>query len=389
MAATKSPYMKMFGLRGFLILFAVLMAIIPAAVMLPAVARLSGSVTEQSAAETVRATAHSVAARLSQALYNEWHKHERLVGLIQSIQGNVDSAVLRSRLDGLRALNEQYVWIGMAGPDGRVQVASGGLLEGQSVASRPWFTAGLEGEFAGDVHEAVLLQRLVAPDAREPLRLVDFAVPIRKNGGGAAGVLGSHLSWDWVRSLVRGVPLSENVEVMLVSKGGQILVGPAGVEGTSPNLPSIMAARQSVAAQRVETWPDGRTYLTTVIPEVSYLNLPSFGWSIVARQPQEVAFTAARTMTSGLLTSLVLTGAAILGFGVLVTFFLHTPLRRVVAGAEALGQGRFDAAIPDEQRYREVAALSGSLAEIHSRLTQQGEQAEASPPRLSVVSGRS
>nr|WP_245215679.1 cache domain-containing protein [Pararoseomonas baculiformis] len=354
--------------------------------MIPATARLSSAISQRSAQETVGATGRFVAARLSQALHNEWQKHERLADLFRTTG---DTADLRMRLDALRALNDQYVWMGMALPNGRVAVASGGLLEGQDVSTRPWFTAGLQGTFAGDVHKAVLLQSLVAPNAREPLRLVDFALPLRRADGSTAGVLGSHLSWDWVRSLVREVPLAENVEVMLVSNDGQVLIGPEGIEGTSPNLPSLMAARQSVAAQRVETWPDGQSYLTAVLPEVSYRNLPSFGWSILARQREDAAFAAARTMTFGLLTAIGLTALAILAAGVLAALFLRAPLRRVVAGAAALAEGRFDQPAPDERRYSEVSALSGSLAGIHSRLTEQADRAETAPPKLTVVSGRS
>lgn len=386
MTVSKRPRAGLIGLQGLVILFAGLAAIIPAAIIIPAGVRLSTAITERSATETVGATGRAVAARLSQALYNEWHKQERLVGLIQQ---NVDAATLRIRFDGLRSMNEQYLWIGMATPDGRVLVSSGGLLEGQSVAGRPWFTAGLQGEFAGDVHKAVLLQSLIAPDAREPLRLVDFALPVLKADGRVAGVLGTHLSWDWIRSLVQSVPLSDNVDVMLVSDQGQVLIGPQGLEGTTPNLSSLAAARQSVAARRVETWPDGQSYLTVVVPEVSYRNLPSFGWSIVARQKQDVAFAAARTMTSGLLTALLLTGVAILVLGILASLFLRAPLRRIVEGAAALSEGRFDTAVPDERRYREAAALSGSLAQIHSRLTEQDQLPGEPKPRLSLVSGRS
>lgn len=58
----------------------------------------------------------------------------------------------------------RYAWIGFARPDGTVETATGHLLEGQSVAERPWFKAALKGPFVGDLHEALLLNRLLRPD---------------------------------------------------------------------------------------------------------------------------------------------------------------------------------------------------------------------------------
>ena len=58
------------------------------------------------------------------------------------------------------------------------QVAARGLLEGASVAARPWFTNALAGVHIGDVHEALLLAKLLPSVNGEPQRFVDVAFPI-------------------------------------------------------------------------------------------------------------------------------------------------------------------------------------------------------------------
>src|SRR6185312_12734542 len=84
-----------------------------------------------------------------------------------------DPAELRRALEQLQSTFSDLVWIGFADVDGKVVAATGGLLEGKSVASRPWFKEGLQGIMIGDVHEATLLAQLLAQrENGEPYRFV-------------------------------------------------------------------------------------------------------------------------------------------------------------------------------------------------------------------------
>jgi two-component system, cell cycle sensor histidine kinase and response regulator CckA len=115
------------------------------------------------------------------------------------------SAQQKALLEKLQSTYPDYAWIGLTDPNGKVLVSTGGLLEGQSVARRPWFMAAKTAPFVfvGDVHEALLLASLLPPlpaDA-EPRRFVDVAVPIFNPDGSLRGVLGAHLSWNWAREV--------------------------------------------------------------------------------------------------------------------------------------------------------------------------------------------
>ncbi|MHA0111035.1 hypothetical protein ACXYUI_28445, partial [Klebsiella pneumoniae] len=76
-----------------------------------------------------------------------------------------DPAALRSSLEDFQRSFSEFAWIGFADADGRVVASSGGLLEGKSVAARPWFKQGLDRMAVGDVHEAVMLSSLLAQRA--------------------------------------------------------------------------------------------------------------------------------------------------------------------------------------------------------------------------------
>ena len=75
-----------------------------------------------------------------------------------------------------------------------------GMLEGVSVAQRPWFINGLAGAVVEDVHDAKLLDGLLrkSPDDA-PFRFVDVAVPVFGPTGARVGVP--------PKSMMYGVPL--------------------------------------------------------------------------------------------------------------------------------------------------------------------------------------
>ena len=89
-------------------------------------------------------------------------------------------AELRRALEQLQSTFSDMAWIGFADVGGKVVAATGGLLEGKSVAARPWFKEGLKQIVIGDVHEATLLAQLLTQQENgEPYRFVDLAFPIR------------------------------------------------------------------------------------------------------------------------------------------------------------------------------------------------------------------
>ncbi|OSM02385.1 putative GGDEF domain containing protein [Magnetofaba australis IT-1] len=136
--------------------------------------------------------------------------------------------------------NSAFAWIGLLDRNGKIAIASDGLLEGADVSKRDYFLAGLRGEaYAGDVHEAHLLAQHMAPPRHDslPLRFVDVAHPILDEEGAFAGVLVAHISWDWAGDVRNGLlqPLgnARGLEVILFSSEGKPLIGPDSVMASS------------------------------------------------------------------------------------------------------------------------------------------------------------
>lgn len=81
-----------------------------------------------------------------------------------------NEVLLFSQLDALREsdveeaqrlinqLNENipsFSWVGLTDAEGAVLASTGGILKGSSIAQRPVFLEALNGDFIGDVHDAM------------------------------------------------------------------------------------------------------------------------------------------------------------------------------------------------------------------------------------------
>lgn len=176
--------------------------------------------------------ATNMAERLDARMFERFREIRNIAGLppLQATwTGSPDG--IRSVLEQLQSTLPEYAWIGFARPDGTVLAATGGLLEGASVAERPWFKDGLNGAVVKDVHDAKLLAALLEPNANgEPFRFVDVAVPVKNAAGQTIGVLGAHMSWTWasaVRTTVlQSLAAGSQTEIWVLGADGGVLLGP-------------------------------------------------------------------------------------------------------------------------------------------------------------------
>ncbi|RYF66993.1 MAG: PAS domain-containing sensor histidine kinase, partial [Comamonadaceae bacterium] len=179
--------------------------------------------------------ATQTASRMDRGMFERYREVQLMAARVDRLP---EHGLVHAELDAAKASYRFYAWLGATNAEGVVQAASGNLLVGQNVAQRPWFKQARSGNNLGDVHEALLLQKVLAPNATEPLRFYDVAFPLR-NGG----VLGAHISWDWaadLRQAMFGVGArSEGVEPLVVSAQGKVLLGPRDLEGTQLKLASL------------------------------------------------------------------------------------------------------------------------------------------------------
>lgn len=305
--------------------------------------------------------AHQMRDKLDRGMF-ERYRDIQIATMLYDIKGSpLTNSQGRALVDEMKATYPSYAWIGFADAQGIVSYSTGGLLEGESVAARPWYQAARSAPFVGDVHEAKLLAKLLPSIPGHPMRFVDVAAPVHDTDGTFLGVLGAHLSWSWAEEVKRSILRPElerrEVEVLILDTAGMILLGPDNLIGDLLPLPATDRERGFV----VEPGSDGRRYAVGFAKTMGHLDYPGLGWTVLVRQPLDVAFLPITELTN----RIMLWGAGLcLLFAALswpLAGRLTAPLTRIRDTADRLTRHDDGSSIPETAEYPEALSLSRSL----------------------------
>lgn len=337
-----------------------LLLVVAVAVVLPGFAERVGTRT---LGQTTVLQTNALAEDIARLLEADWSDLQFLV----SRAPEVGTDRLGDYLDGIVSDGERVAWAGFASLDGTVQVASNGLIEGQDVTARPWFSGGLRGGFAGDVHEAVLLQALLGQgEAAEPLRFIDLAAPVLGQAGDTDGVIGLHINSTWLERYLSEAATNRGMEFYVVSASGVV----AASSTRPPREPLALEPFRLAAAGRVglvqAEFPDSGEQVCAVNPQILRGDLPSFGWRLVGCADYAVA-AVERNEILRLFIALGLAGAAFFAISsfVFVRVFL-APVTRLVDSADRISRGE-DAYPQPSRTTREAGVLAAALARLQAR----------------------
>lgn len=279
-----------------------------------------------------------------------------------------DVAQTRSVIEHLQRSVPEFSWIGVLDTGGTVLAATDRILEGVNISQRPVFSEGIRERFVGDVHDAVLLASLLENPTGEPMKFVDIAMPIYDQEGEKAGVLATHLSWTWVRSveqaLLKGRGSRQDVDLFVVSADGTVLLGPApDLVGQRLEFASVTEATAGRTGWAIETWRDGEDYLTGFTEVRGHGQFDGFGWVVLARRPVAVAFQPITDLATRIaVIGLVFAGlAAALGW--IVSSRIAGPVKALSRAANTLRQDQ-TAAFPKIHGPREIEVLSEAFEEL-------------------------
>lgn len=321
---------------------------------------------------------YNLTALLERGMFERYREIQIVTTLDNIRNPNSPISEKRSLLEKLQSTYPNYAWIGLANPQGQVIASTGRILEGKDVSSRPWFKSAQRAPFVGDVHEAVLLAKLLTHSTGEPLRFVDVAAPVTDKNGNLQAVLGAHLSWKWAKqvqdALVQPLQKHTQQEVLILSKDGTVLLGSPQLQSQKLNTKSLQAVDNQGTGYFVETWSDGKTYLTGFTRANGFDSYPGLGWIVLVRQPTAIAFAPAwRLQQQVFLWGLIL-GLLFATLSWLVIARITQPLLAITAVADHIRLGNSDIKIPVVRGKNEVAKLSQSLNKLVNTLTAQ-EQA--------------
>jgi signal transduction histidine kinase/DNA-binding response OmpR family regulator len=318
--------------------------------------------------------AYQMADKLDRGMFERYRDIEIIASLEQLRNPNTAIAQKRSLLEKLKSTYNNYAWIGFVNQAGLVQFSTNKLLEGQNVSKRPWFSQAKTTTYLGDVHDAILLAKLLPNTTGEPLRFVDVSSPVSDTQGKFKGVVGAHLSWQWAREIEASL-LQNNaqVEVFVVSADGSVLLKPKQLKQPlrKLRLNSIKSAQQGQTNYLVENWSDNQSYLTGFTRTKGHRNYPGLGWSVLVRQNTDIAFAPARKLQKQIQLLGLGLGMWFAVAGWILASRITDPLLSIAAAAERLRTGDRHTQIPQISGQNEVAILSQSLTNLVEALATQ------------------
>ncbi|WP_395830725.1 diguanylate cyclase [Elstera sp.] len=315
--------------------------------------------------------AEDMAERLDRGLFDAYGQIQTVARLDPFIAHHTDQALKRREwLADLQRNFPHYAWIGFARTDGTVEVATGGLLEGQSVAERPWFKEALKAPFIGDLHEALLLQKYLNSPTTEPLRFVDVAAPIYDPAGRVIGVVGAHLYWAWAQdirtSVLRPDRTFPETDILVLDSAGRTVLGPS-LGRSYADLGAVQKMIAGAIGAQTEVI-DGVEKLVGFAPTQGYRDFGGLGWRILATTPTAVAYAPIWEVQVGLALLGVISGlvGAALSYG--IARRLTLPLKHLAEDAERSGRTLDTVFLSRSGGSREVVRLSQALRALIRRI---------------------
>ncbi|MDS9470017.1 cache domain-containing protein [Paracoccus sp. MBLB3053] len=319
----------------------------------------SGRMIDEALDRAVNVRTHAAAKILARSLERDW----RSLGFLAEQATNLKQDTLRGVLDGMQGEGDRISWIGYTDINGRVIEATDGMLIGQDVSARPWFRGGLNGGFAGDMHEALLLAKLLGSETDEPLRFIDLSRPVLDVRGQVIGVVGMHINANWLEGSLRETARNLELDLFLLSADGSVVATTTGETPRTSDLEILRVAQTGSEGAMRETWPDGQDYFSTLVPQISFKELPSFGWRMLGRiETKSFASDAALLRQGGLLSVLAIL-AILFGATAIYVRIFAAPLAMLAGSAERIAGGS-DEYPPSSTVTREAAQISSALARL-------------------------
>jgi diguanylate cyclase (GGDEF)-like protein len=304
-----------------------------------------------------------------------WSRYSEVMILseLDTLQNRENPGEIRRLLNQLNESIPSFSWVGITSNEGRVIASTGGILEGADVRSRPVYIEGMKKTFIGDVHDAVLLAKLLPNPSGEPLQFVDISTPILDNNGKSLGVLAAHLSWEWSKEMRESVlkPLEgkrKDVEIFIVSsKDNTVLLGPKKMVGKPLNIESVKLAQSHKNNFKIEKWPDGKSYVSGYAFGKGYKNYQGLGWTVIVRQPEATAFSTVKDLQETIMLLGTISAIIFAFIGWLLAGRITSPLNSISNTAKKLISGE-ETEIQIHKGIKEVEILSSSIRELVTTL---------------------
>lgn len=268
--------------------FGLLLSVIITAILTQAATRQ----IQQQVGLSLANVAQQVSHQLERGMLERLRDMQTVAKLMPTPDTDAELLQLERLVESVFESYSAYAWMGVTDRQGTVLVSADDILEGADVSARPWFQQALQNDyFIGDVHGALLLEKILNPEGDEPLRFVDVSLPLRDNNGQIWGVFGSHLNWQWAEEVERMAMTSlqslPSTDILVVSSENQILLGPDDLQERP--LATQLHGDVYTRGWGTQQWIDGNEFLLGYARITSREGYRGPEWQVIVRQPSTLA----------------------------------------------------------------------------------------------------
>lgn len=309
-------------------------------------------------------------------------------GAVRTAGAMLGAADTQSRSRELSGVFEQLVsaypqfdWVAIADNAGFIVDATDASQMGKQLDGKPWFEAGRQGAWIGEIEDLTVSARTIRSD--NVAALGDIAMPVRNRSGITVGVIAAHLSWrrspNHPQRLTDEVGPAEATQAFVLSRDGVILVGPRDLLNHHWNGSPVKNggrfssnADSSVGvyiAPQFERLPDRRLVLVSRAPLDIEGELAHLGLQVQLSEPKERVYQRANAVASRILWASLGLGAATALIGALGVRQMTRRLQRLTLSV--LSTGRSNSKIDVPKGRDEVAQLGAAFAALVNDLEQE------------------
>lgn len=322
---------------------------------------------EQQAGRSYETLAFQISDKLDRALFERTRELQFAASLLAFHSPETPAAERRQLVEAIQTTSTDYAWVGIIDYDGKVEVATQRLYEGESRSNQIWFRAARDKPFVGNLHEDLELTRATSVPGSEPLHYLDVAVPITRAGQWMGFLVGQ---WRWTAA--REIQLSvvpenirrENLNVTIYASNHEVLLDSGGSGWTEPPKPPSPPDRARNRGFLREQVPEGTNYFTGYARTRGYRDFRGLNWLVVVRHASPDVFAPVRHLR----LSLARWGIAFVVIIGISSWFFATQftrrLRALAAAADRIRSGDTLALMPLPRGPRELAHVCSAIGEL-------------------------
>lgn len=365
------------SLRAHISLATAAMVMLLSLVMSFYAANISRSQIEAAEGEAFALRAKNALDVLDRGMFERSREIQNAAILDEIREAHVPVAHKREILERLQATFNAYAWIGICDAQGRGLVGTGAYLEGKDLSKRPWCSKGRDQYYIGDVHDALLLSKLLPNPSGEMFYLLDVSAPVIDTAGVLQGVLCGHIYWRWADEVLDSKK-TPGKDIFLLSHDGIVLSGPAKPQSKladlSPEAMQAITRLNEGGGYQLVKWNDGKTYLVGFAKSSGYREYQGLGWVGLVRQEVGAAFAPSYKLQQHILLAGMVMGLLFAWLGWLMAGRIARPISRISGAADRIAAGELVYNVPVQQGDGEVAHLSIAIHDMVENLTREIRQ---------------